>query len=282
MASISQVIAALQTAVSNALIAGGITNQGTVIGGWPNMPALTKQMEQVPPQYCVSVYPLDSEKLTTRFFPHWQYLTGLNVTLTASVSGNAITFGGTAASGFVVNVVVNAGLQGQAVVYQTTSTDTLASIATSVASRLSALSGISAVASGDTVTVTGASSITCNVGGSATIAQEVRRTERQFQISTWCPDGPTRSAIVNAIDTYCATLYFLTLGDGTFGRLKYVRGPWNDEMQRDTLYFAHQIFSVEFATMQTETATQVGITQSSMQATLANGQSVPVVTDTEG
>lgn len=282
MASITDVMSALQTQVADALIAANITLNGTVIKGWPNMPALTKQMEIVPAQYCVSVYPLPAEKKTTRLFPLWQVQTEPNVTLGSSLSGGVLTFSGTVATGFNVMVVLNAGISGATALYQTSGTDTLASIATGVAAKINAITGFSAVASGDTVTISGAKSIICNIGGSGVLAREVRRTERQFQLSTWCPDGPTRAAIADAIDLFLATVYFLSFPDGSSGRLTYVRGPWNDEMQRDTLYFAHQIFAVEWGTMQTTVATQVAAVETTMQQTQANGQVAQTTTDTEG
>lgn len=279
MASISDVMAALRSQISDALVAASIDNQGSIIAGWPNMAALTKQMEIVPAQYCVSVFPLNAEKRTTRLFPKWQVQTAPNVTMGALLSGDVVTFNGTPAAGFNVMVVLDAGLSGATALYQTSGADTLATIATGVAAKVNAVPGFSAVASGDTVTISGATTIICNVGGSGVLAREVRRTERQFQLSTWCPDGPTRAAIVDAIDLFLATVYFLSFPDGSSGRLTYIRGPWNDEMQRDTLYFAHQIFAVEWGTMQTTTATQIAAIETTMQA---NGQVAQSTTDTEG
>jgi hypothetical protein len=196
------------------------------------------------------------------------------------VSGNAITFSGPVTAGQNVAVVLDPGSSGAVATYKTTANDTLASIATNVAGLISA--PYSATASGDTVSITGATTIKCNVGGSAVVGQEVMRTERHFQISVWCPDAPTRSALFNAIKVYLAQVYFLTFPDTSQGRLKYVSAPWNDDMQQDTLYFLKAIYSVEWGEVAQDTQTQITAVQITQQSTMANGEDAPSITVTEG
>lgn len=281
MATVDDVLDALNDQINDAIIAAGITNEGIIAPGWPNMPDLTKQMEQVPAQYFVSLYPLPTEKLTTRFLNEpWGYLSTVTPSITATISGNAITFSGAVTPGQNIAVVLDPGSSGAAFTYQSVSNDTLASIATNVAALISA--PYSATASGATVTITGAKTIKCNVGGSAVVGYEVMRTERHFQISVWCPDAPTRSAIFNAIKVYLAQVYFLSFPDTSQGRIKYVSSPWNDDMQQDTLYFLKAIYSVEWGEVAQETQTQITAVQLSTTATYANGEDQPAVTVTEG
>ncbi len=270
MASVDDALVALKAVVLNALAPLPFATTIDVAAGYPNMPALTKSLEQG--NSFVGIFPLNTERLTTRFFPVAYNITNPNPTLTATVSGQSITFAGTAAAGYNVLTTVNGGQMSgsQTVGYQTTGSDTVDSVATSVAANLTA-DGIPASASGAVVTLTGTySSLVCNVGTTAAIGQEVRRTERQFQVSTYTPGdaepSPTilstkRSAIVNAIDTYLATQYFVQFPDTSWGRLKYVRGPWDDNMQRETMLIAHQIFSIEFATIAEYTAAQIAATE---------------------
>jgi hypothetical protein len=108
------------------------------------------------------------------------------------------------------------------------------------------------------------------------------RTDRHFQISVWCPDAPTRSALFNAIKVYLAQVYFLTFPDTSQGRLKYVSAPWNDDMQQDTLYFLKAIYSVEWGEVAQDTQTQITAVQITQQSTMANGEDAPSITVTEG
>lgn len=284
MATVDDVLNALCDSVDSAFQAAGITNQGLIAPGYPNMPDLTKMMEQVPSQYYVGIVPLPTEKLTTRFFSNTYLINAVEPTMTATVSGNQITFSGTVQAGVNATVVLNGGTPNgpNPVTYQSVNGDTLSSVATGVAAKINTLSGYSASAIGAVVTITGASSITCDIGGSATTGREAMRTERHFQISCWCPDPPTRSAMFRAIKLYFATVYFLQFPDTSKGRLKYVTAPWHDEMQRDTLYSAILVYSVDWGEIVTDTQTQITATQITTQATLANGETTPSITITEG
>lgn len=282
MATVDDVLSALNDQISDAIEAAGVTNEGYVAPGWPNMTELTRQMEQVPAQYFVSIYPLPTERLTTRFLNEPQgYVSTTPATVTASIASNVLTFGGTVEAGLNIHTIVN----GHDALYQTLANDALASIASGVAAAINALgvTGLSATAGGAQVTITGANAIACNVGGFAMVGTEVLRSERQFQISVWCPDAPTRSSIFNAIKLYLAqNVPFLAFPDTSQGRLKYVSSPWNDEMQQDTLYFLKAIYSVEWGEVALEKQMQIGAVQISTSTTLANGQSGPASTITEG
>ena len=269
MASVDDVLTALKSAVITAITPLSFSNTILVGAGFPNMPALTKELEQG--NSFVGITALPTEKLSTRFFPLSYVITPPAVGLTASVSGNTIAFGGTPGAGFNVQTTIDSGSQTSInALYQTTGSDTLASIATNTAAALTT-AGAPSTASGDTVTVSGTiASLVCNVAGSATLGREVRRTCRHFQISTYTPPdsdpsltalSTKRSAIVSAIDTALATTYFLQFPDTSWGRLEYVRGPWDDDMQRETMLIAHQIFSVDWGTIAIDTASQIGAIQ---------------------
>ena len=266
MASVDDVLLALKAAVTTAVTPLPNANKIKVGVGFPNIMPTTTDLEQG--AGFIGIFPLKNERLTTRFFPGNYTTIASAPLLAATVAGNTVTFSGSVAANYVVNVVVNSGqiVGSMAVAYVTLATDTLDSVATAVAAALVS-AGVPASASGASLTLTGTfSSIICNIGAQSQIAQEVRRTERHFQIMTVMPGNAAtltsvstdRSAIVNAIDAYFALQYFLLLADGSWGRLKYVSGPWEDDMQRETMLIAHQVFSVEFATVATATAAPVG------------------------
>lgn len=276
MASVDDVLAALNDQINTALIAANVTNEGFIAPGWPNMTELTKQMEQVPAQYFVSIYPLPTERVTTRFLNEpWGYISTIDPTVTASISGNVVSFSGAVTPGQNVALILDPGTSGAVAHYQTKAGDTLADVALGVAAQV--VAPYTATPSGDTVAITSAATLRCNVGGSAVVGQEVLRTDRHFQISVWCPDAPTRSLIFNAIKRAFASVYFLTFPDTSSGRLKYVSSPWSDEMQQDTLYFLKAVYSVEWGEIAQDTQTQIVVTQ-----VTTTGQNGPSITTTEG
>lgn len=286
MASIDDVLSALNDAVSASIVSAGVTNQGIIAPGWPNMPDLTKQMEEVPAQYYVSLYPLPTERLTTRFFPKtWVLGSSQAPTLMGTLTESSVTFTGTPQAGVNVTAIVRGGspTQSQAVTYQTTGSDTLETISAALAAKIIGLdlSGVNAGASGPTMSVTGVVAFSCNIGGVLTVGQEVLRTLRHFQVSVWAPDAPLRNAIAAAIKLGFATTYFLQFPDTSYGRLKYVSSPWSDDMQRDTLYNAKMIYSVEWAELQTQEAAQITAIEFSTQA-VSGGQTQPPYPITEG
>ncbi len=255
MASVYDVLTGLTETINSSIVNAGITNKGYIRPGWPNMPELTKQMEQVPEQYYVSIYPLSDETNTTRFFP--SNLTGIigavpTLSLTASVSSNVITFGGTPQGGVNIGVDFSPGA-----LYQTTSSDTLATIATNVAAALNLASGIAAAASGDTISVTGVTNFTVNLGLTALGGSEVLRTIRNFQISIWTPSSNLRETIAEPVRAGIALTYFLQFPDKSYGRLLYKDTPWADVMERESIYFAHMIVSVEWGTFSSNTVAQI-------------------------
>lgn len=85
--------------------------------------------------------------------------------------------------------------------------DTLSSMATKLATAINAaaITGISASASGDVVTVSNSGPsgyhIYSNVGNTTTIAETVKWASRSMQINVWCGDLTTKFAIQQAIET---------------------------------------------------------------------------------
>ena len=290
MASVDDVLVALKAAVIAAVNPLSFSNAILAGAGSPNMPALTKELEQG--NSFIGIIALPTEKLTTRFFPISYIIMPPSVGLIATVTGNTIAFSGTPSAGLSIQSTINSGAPASInAVYQTTGSDTIGSIASSVAAALTA-AGASASAAGDNITVAGTiASLVCNVAGTSTLGSEVRRTCRHFQVSTYTPPdaepsltvlSTKRSAIVNAIDNALATTYFLQFPDTSWGRLEYVRGPWNDDMQRETMLISHQIFSVDWATIRTDSASQIGAIQVQQTAVSAASISTTLASLTEG
>jgi hypothetical protein len=214
----------------------------------------------------VTIYPdKASSRNVTRFFPQWVVKTPLNVTLEASVNGNALTFAGSIPlSGSQFNVHTLLGSPLQDVYVPTVAGDTPNTIATKVAAAIiaSAIPGVSAVASGATVNTSGSPNLVCNVGGSATLAQEVGRDCLAIQISVWAPDEAIRGDIEDAIVSSVGTVATprITLPDGSKAVVRRRIPPfWSDDHEQDfSMYMSHMFYTVEYAILQMQKATQIG------------------------
>ena len=114
-----------------------------------------------------------------------------------------------------------------------------------------------ATSSGAVVTITGAHQLVARVGGVGSIIRETKRQKRSFQITFWCPNPALRDAIVPPVDQALADLEFLSLPDGSGGRLLYERSTVSDRVEREGLYRRDLIYSVEYPTTETQSAAQI-------------------------
>lgn len=269
MSRLNDVLTALANAVNAAINSSGITTPTQVGIGKPNFEDLTKIITAGEMQ--VTIYTDDSGiRNTTRFFPRWQVKTPLNVTLAAAVSGNTVTFSGTVpASGTQFNVHTLLGDPLTDSLVQTVPTDTPSTIAAKCAAAINtlALSGVTASASGAVLTVNGTATIICNVGGSATIAQEVSRVSRLVQVIAYTADPDIRAAVEDAIISQVGTSASprLSLADGTRAWCRYHSSAWVDDKQQDfSMYESHICYTLEYGVLQTQTATQIGAVQATL------------------
>jgi hypothetical protein len=264
---LNDVLSALANAVDAAINAAGITNPNQVGIGKPNYEDLTKIISAG--QMQVTLYTDTSGvRNTTRFFPSWQVKTPLNVTLSAVVSGNAVTFSGavpTSGPQFNVHTLVGSPLQD--VLVQTVPGDTLASIAVKVVAGINGLPGMTATANGNGFTVSGSANLICNVGGTATLAQEVSRISRLVDVTIYTADPDLRAAVEDAVLAQVGTVAAsrLVLPDGTKVWCRYHTSGWVDDKQLDySIYESHVCFTMEYGVLQTQTATQIGAIETTL------------------
>lgn len=191
----------------------------------------------------LSVFPKDSEKNATRATGReWEEVPSPPVTLTMTVSGNAITVGGTPCCPLNVAVLVD----GKPFVYPLQATDTPTSIATALASLIN--TSALATNNGPVVTVPGATRLVARVGAVGSVVQEVKRQEKGFCITAWCSSPVVRDAIAGVLDSALADLTFISLSDGTSGRIRYERTHTIDSQQKFGLYRRDFHYAVEYAT----------------------------------
>jgi hypothetical protein len=204
----------------------------------------------------VSVFPAPVERNTTRYPRDWQEASIATSSLSVTVSGQMVTVGGSMPSPFTAHVL-SLIVDGQVYPYQVQPTDSLASIAGALASLVGAqVSGVTVA--GAVITLPGSARLSASrVGVTGSTTRELRRQERQFRITAWADTPEHRAAVASLVDvTLCATDRF-DLPDGYSARLRYHNSIDGDGQQKANLYRRDLIYSVEYATTQSDTATQV-------------------------
>lgn len=220
-----------------------------VYRGWPIPAGIDNDLKQGIVN--ISVFPTDSDQNATRYSREWMELPSPPVTLTMTAEGETVAIGGTACCPVNTAILVN----GTPFVYPVQATDTPTTIATALAALISAQRAASS--NGPVVTVPGAASLVARVGAVGSIVQEVKRQKQGFRISTWCPSPHVRDAIAGTLDPALSDLTFLSLTDGTAGRIRYERTQVIDIHQKIGVYRRDFLYSVEYATTITQKAAEI-------------------------
>jgi hypothetical protein len=95
------------------------------------------------------------------------------------------------------------------------------------------------------------------VGAVGDVVQEVKRQKKGFKISAWCHDPLARDRVAAVIDPALAALTFISLPDGTSGRIRYERTHVIDAHQKAGIYRRDFQYSVEYATTASRKAAAV-------------------------
>lgn len=255
MADLSDIENALVAAIAQALYPDG-TGSPSVVGapcrifrGWPLPQRLDADLKAG--TINVSVFPTDVEGRVTRYGRDWQELPITPPQMAATAANHQITLAGTPTSPLNVAAVVD----GEGYVYAVQPGDTLANIATGLAAQIAQITP--AVSAGPSITIPGAYRLEARVGSVGTVIREIRRQKRAFQVTCWCANPGARDAAASAIDAALADVDFLSLPDGTAGRLLYERSRVSDDAQGEGVYRRDLFYSVEYATTRSRTAAQV-------------------------
>ena len=248
MADESDVEVALTNLVSAALYPNG-TSAASVPGpdchiyrGWPNSAALDADLTAG--KINVTVFAgASAGRTTTRYAEQWGEVSAPAPTLTVSVSGTSVTFGGSATTGQVAGILVD----GRSYAYRTQGSDTPELVTANLASLARSDSIVSV--SGRTLTIAGAGDLLARVVADATVQREVRRQEKSFRISCWCPTPTTRDATAAAIDLSLSTMFFIPFADGTSGRITYTGTSEFDQSQNAKLFRRDLTYDVEYPTV---------------------------------
>ncbi|MBR8182095.1 hypothetical protein KDW54_06740 [Burkholderia ambifaria] len=281
MADEYDVMDVLASMSAQALYPNG-TGQASIAGapvicyaGWPTASRLDADLKVG--KIHVTVYARPEEKNTTRYMTQTQSVPATTPTLTLGAAGQAVTVGGAMPSPFTAHnlaVFVN----GKPYLYAVQSGDSLTSIATALAASIAAdVPGTTS--SGAVIAVaTGAKVGALRVGTSGVGIREVGRQERRFQITVWADTPDHRKAVVRPIKALLADSHFITLPDGTAGRLVYVGGGGPNDNPQDAKLYRHDLFySCEYGTTVADPQYQIVAIETNLSA---DGSTQPRVTTT--
>nr|WP_321985337.1 hypothetical protein [uncultured Lichenicoccus sp.] len=224
-----------------------------IFRGWPDPQQLNQDMAA---RVCdVSVYSIPGGSRDTSRYPRtWCTLPIAAPTLTVTSSGNVVTFGGTPGAAQLASLsAANIGYS-----YAVQASDTLASIASALASAVNADGRLVATATGPSVTITttGGNGKTAigYANSTGTAWRETRRQEQRMMVSIWCPTPELRDLLGGAIDNGFSDVDFIDAGDPTTTRIRYFGTSETDSGTNATLYRRDINFLVEYPTIQTQTS----------------------------
>jgi hypothetical protein len=246
LADLSDVEAALVDAITTVVYPGGLDAPSItakpvrIYRGWPLIGPLANDLAGGVAN--VSVFSVaNTARNTTRWTPHPVAAPGVP-TLSVSVTANSASFSGAGGPGQLAGLLV----ANRAFVYRGALGDTPALVAAMLAERVRAVR--SCWLSGATVTIPGIGSIIARVVADGTSLMEWARQRQGFRVSAWCPDPATRDALCSAIGSALSSVAFLTLADGTAGRIRYRSTASFDDDQDAQQYRRDLVYEVEYGT----------------------------------
>lgn len=239
-----------------------------VYPGWPDPNTLAADLSTVgnpgqPNALHISVFSTSSERNTTRY-QTTERLTNLNAaTYTLTQAGQAVTVGGAAPSNFFVqNLAIFVG--GTPYAVGTSAGQTPAQIAAALQAKI-VVDVPGTTVSGAVITLPAGARIgALRVGSSGTVAKEVRRTEKVFQISLWADSPANRSALAGLIDPVLSDTPFFAMPDGFAARLRYRSTIDNDNDQKQGMYRRDLFYSVEYATTRSSPAYELIVAETNV------------------
>ena len=246
MADLSDVETALVGIVSMAIYPNGvgcavpICQSTRVFRGWPSDAQIAKDRAAGGTDISITTVP-DSVRNTTRW-PIEITVLPRQSSLAVASSGNSATFSGIATTGDTAGILV-----GQAAYIYTAQTGDSAAL---VAAALGDLIRVNTICwvSQASMTVPGVTSLTARVAGHIDTLEEWARQEELFRISVWAPNPASRDATGALITQLVAETVFLTLADGTGGRVRLHNISNIDSDQAASIYRRDIIVAVEYGT----------------------------------
>lgn len=266
MADISDVENAIVSLIGPIVYPNGSTAPSALLGksgspvgvkiyrGWPMPSALDKDLTAG--LVNISIFPRPSvDRNTTRYPVDFQEISRGVATLTATVSDNQVTIGGTVNTTVpqIVTIIIGPRV---VVSYAVPAGATLASIAAALSAQISTAFAPS-TSTGPTINVATSAYLLAEVGVTGIQMAETERQLSQIQVTFWCPDPVSRDNAGKLIRPALSKITFLTLADQSAARFRFQSTNVNDSAERVQLYRRDTIYAVEYATTIIDDATEV-------------------------
>ena len=246
MADSSDVEAALVTAALNALYPAGL-DQPSCVGspmrvfrGEPIAATLERDLAAEVGNVSVCAVP-NSARNTTRWLP-FVHTTLVTPTLSVETVNSSISYAGLAGVGQVAGILVD----DLAFVYRGNVNDTPAVVAAVLAKAIVQIRPC--LLAGSSLTIPGAYRTVGRVVSDGVSSSEWCRQEQDFCIACWCPTPSLRDRVAAVLQSILCGMSFLSLCDGTSGRLRYKSTSSFDTYQAYQLYRRNLLFDVEYGT----------------------------------
>lgn len=222
--------------------------QGKAYRGWPE--ATNLETDLAAGIGHVSVFPEPGVRNVTRHPRVPETVNAIVPTITATVAGATVTFGGTGGAGQVVGIALGDVPNLQPYAYRLTALDTPASVAAAFAAP-GQIPG--ATAAGAVLTIPTNLPVLTRVAGDVSTLTEVRRQQQRVRVSCWAPTALQRDAMVKAIDGPLADTPWLTAEEGSAIRLLYFDTFTDDNPSRAKVWRRDLIYLTEFPTTTAQT-----------------------------
>ncbi|MFV0916100.1 hypothetical protein ACI1PM_03360 [Ralstonia nicotianae] len=279
MADITDVSSVLMTTIAGIVYPNG-TSQPSITGaavavliGWPD--AVQLRADLAANKVNVSIFPQPNMlRIIDSAMSDWSTPSAPVNTITLTLSGQAVTVGGTVSTPQNAALVVD----NKAYVYAVQAGDTLAGIATALAALVNV--DQTATAAGAVVTIPGAKYISPRVGGQGVAVRETRRQEQGYQITVWANCFDQRDPIAAAIDSALSGIPHLTLADQS-AALRFKNSRQDDSQQKEGIYRRDLFYAVEFSTFASQTLTQITATIENVSAGPSLDAQFPIKTIVE-
>jgi hypothetical protein len=237
--------------------AGPISAVGDILvdirRGWP-LPTTLDIALASGSDVLVRIYPEPGmTRNTSRFTLQWRDIPHVDPTFTASVTGSAVTFGGTGDDTHIAGVMVGSPPFGTPYAYRLLKNDG----PTEVAAAFQSMIGGSTSAVGGVLTLLTNKPVIARVVNDQGAFLETRRQDQGFRVSVWSANHTARDAVAGAIDNAFAyltdangnpTMNLVLEPDNSAGWLRY-RSTYNlDGAEKAGLYRRDLCYMVEYPT----------------------------------
>lgn len=237
--------------------AGPISSVGDILvdirRGWP-LPTTLDIALASGTDVLVRIYPEPGmTRNTSRFTLQWRDTPHVTPTLTASVAGSVVTFGGTGDVSHIAGVMVGSPPHGVPYAYRMLTGDG----PIEVAGAFQALIGGSTSAVNGVLTLLTNLPVIARVVNDQSLFQEIRRQDQGFRVSVWSANNVARDAVAAAIDVALAylvdangnpTMNLVLEPDNSAGWLRY-RSTYNlDNAEKAGLYRRDLCYMIEYPT----------------------------------